>query len=73
MNEIKLTPTQKKLIIKRLSDLKIQAMMFDMGLDIETWSLIEKNTYKEPDWLRRWNEKRNAADNDAGSPEQAWA
>ena len=46
------------------ADLQVQAMMFGMDIDIETWSLIPKETYKEPFWVTRWKEKRDGADSD---------
>lgn len=44
------------------ADLQVQAMMFGMDIDIETWSLVPKQTYNEPFWLTRWKEKRDGAD-----------
>lgn len=46
----------------KLADLKIQAMIFDMDIDIETWSLIPKSDYKEPYWLSRWKAKQEERD-----------
>lgn len=42
---------------KALAELKIQAMMFDMDIDIETWSLVPKSTYIKQKWLEDWKDK----------------
>lgn len=55
------------------NDLLVQAMMFDMDIDIETWSLTPKSDYKEDFWITKWKEKRDGSDNDASSPDQAYA
>lgn len=49
---------------KVLDDLKIQAIMFDMDIDIEALRLQPKNNYKEAFWLTRWKEQQNGADFD---------
>lgn len=51
-------------VTKILSDLQIQAMMFDMDVDIETLGLTPKINYKEEFWITRWKEKQNGADLD---------
>lgn len=48
--------------IKKYNDLKIQAMLFDMDIDIETWSLVEKHKDETPAWLKRWKDKNDASD-----------
>lgn len=53
-----------ELIQKALTDLEVKAMMFDMDIDIETWSLVPKNKYAEPIWITRWKEKEHGADTD---------
>lgn len=49
---------------KKLCDLRVQAMLFDMDVDIETWSLVPKVDRTEPDWLLRWKDKRDQGDFD---------
>lgn len=51
------------LAIKKYADLKIQAMMFDMDIDIETWSLVPKTNFKHPIWIENWREKSDNGDN----------
>lgn len=52
------------------ADLQIQAMMFDMDIDIETWSLVPKKTTKSQPWLERWMNRFHEADNLPEDPEQ---
>lgn len=47
-----------------LADLKVQAMMFDMDIDIEALSLEPKRSDNTPIWVRRWREKLDQADFD---------
>lgn len=47
-----------------ISDLKIQAMMFDMSVDWETLELVPKTQNITPIWIIRWNEKRSESDFD---------
>lgn len=48
-----------------LNDLKIQAMLFDMDIDFETFELVPKRKkYEVPKWVERWKEKRAEADFD---------
>lgn len=50
-------------ITKALANLRVQAMIFDMEVDIETMSLVPKKPpVIEPFWIRRWRENREAAD-----------
>lgn len=50
-------------IVKAVADLTIQSMMFDMDIDWETLSLIQKKPkIEEPFWLRKWKEKMHGAD-----------
>lgn len=44
--------------------LQVQAILFDMDIDIETWTLVPKSTYKEAVWITRWKEKQNDSDFD---------
>lgn len=62
MNEYNLTDEQIEEISTRLADLKIQAMIFDMDIDIETWSLVPKDKFKHPFWIRRWREQQENSD-----------
>lgn len=57
--------------LKVYADLKIQSMLFDMNIDIETMSLTETVKHEKKPWLDRWKDKMNQADNGAESPEQA--
>lgn len=57
---------------KKYADLKIQAMMFSMDIDIETWSLVPKSNYKEAFWITRYQEKLEQSDNLANQPEENW-
>lgn len=45
-----------------LDDLKIQAMLFNMDIDIETLSLEPKLKDETPVWLKRWKEKESGGD-----------
>lgn len=54
--------TKTQIIIKKYNDLLVQAMLFDMDIDIETWSLVQKDNYQEPFWLTRWKDKENGKD-----------
>lgn len=58
------TGKQVDALIEKVADLKIQAMMFDMAIDIETWSLVPKRKDTTPAWVKRWEEKRSEADFD---------
>lgn len=49
---------------RKLADLKVQAMMFDMDIDIETWSLVPKVKSEQPFWITRWREKEANSDFD---------
>lgn len=52
--------TKKQL--KKVHDLMIQAMMFDMDIDWETLSLVEKAKDETQSWIKNWKEKQNASD-----------
>lgn len=52
------------LAYKRLCDLRVQAMMFDMDIDIETWSLVPKVEHSDPVWLQRYKDKLDESDVD---------
>lgn len=49
---------------KAYADLKVQAIIFGMDVDIETWTLVPKSTYKEAVWITRWKEKQDGSDFD---------
>lgn len=62
------------LVERKVADLKIQAMMFDLDIDFETLELIPKETYKEPFWLSRWKDKLDNSDYmPDGSDDQEWS
>lgn len=57
----------------KLADLHIQAMLFDLEVDIERWTLRPKTDYKEPFWITRWKDKLNDSDYMTdGSDDQGW-
>jgi len=60
-------------IQKALDELEVKAMLFDMDIDIETWSLVPKRKDETLRWLKKLKAKQEASDNDPASPEQAWA
>lgn len=64
MNPNKVTPKQRIRAALMMDDLEVQAMVFDMDIDIETWGLQPKSNYKEAFWITRWKEKRNGSDFD---------
>lgn len=73
MNEHNLTKDQREQLATRIADLYIQAMIFDMDIDMELLTLVEKNTYVEPEWLARWKDKMENADYMAdGSDDQEY-
>lgn len=47
---------------KTLADLTIQAMLFDMGIDLETASLTPKVKDPTPIWIRKWRDKEAGGD-----------
>jgi hypothetical protein len=51
-------------LLEAYAELQVQAMIFDMDVDIETWTLVPKSTYKEPRWITVWKEKQYGADHD---------
>lgn len=53
----------------KLADLKVQAMLLDMELDIEALTLAPAPE-KAPQWLLNVRDKQK--DNDPADPEQAW-
>lgn len=57
-----LTVKQKDQLAKRVADLYIQSMLFDMDIDWERLTLCEKSDYKEPFWLTRWKDEMEQAD-----------
>lgn len=62
MNPDQLTKQDKERISAKLADLRVQSMMFDMDIDIETWSIVEKSEDKEAYWLTKWKEKQEKGD-----------
>lgn len=52
------------LINRKVADIQIQAMLFNMDIDWELLELIPKETYKEPFWLSRWKDKMEQEDFD---------
>lgn len=46
----------------RIADLKVQAMLFDLNVDIETLTLEPKRTDQVPIWIKRWREKEAGSD-----------
>lgn len=61
LKEFCLSPVDCKKVQKRYDDLQVQAMLFDMDIDIETWSLTPKKKI-EYTWLDRWLDKLNNSD-----------
>ena len=50
---------------KKMADLKVQAMMFDMDIDWETLEVVPKSKAKlEAVWLTRWKDKVDQSDFD---------
>ena len=62
LKELGITQATADKAVKKYNDLKVQAMMFDMDIDIETWGLVPKSTFQEPEWLTKWKEKEHASD-----------
>lgn len=48
----------------KLDDLKVQAMLFDMEVDLEAFDLVAKKQDDRPEWQIRWNDKRDQGDFD---------
>lgn len=59
-----MTETEEKLLEETLADLQVQAMIFDMDIDIEAMRLVPKSDYKEPFWITNWKEKQHGGDFD---------
>lgn len=60
-----------KQMTKTLADLRVQAMLFDMAVDLEAATLVPKPALS-PKWLTRWKDKINDdSDNLPESPENA--
>lgn len=47
---------------KKVANLKVQAMMFDMDVDWETLTLVAKHKDTTPTWIKRWQEKQAESD-----------
>ena len=48
----------------RWNELQVQAMMFDMEVDPETFRLVPRVKFDRPDWLVRWQDKQDESDFD---------
>ena len=57
VSDLNIDEATAKKLVKKVADLKIQSMMFDMDIDYETLSLVPKIEYREPKWLSSWKEK----------------
>lgn len=57
---------------KRYADLIVQAMMFDMDVDIETWTLMPKRKDEIPFWIKRWRSQQAERDY-LDIDEQGWS
>ena len=62
MDDPTLTTEEMSWLSKRLDELRVQAMMFDMDIDYETLSLMPKHKDTTPIWLKIWKEKVDASD-----------
>jgi hypothetical protein len=51
-------------VTKAFAALQIKSMIFDMDMDIETWSLVPKRTDQDEPWLTKWKEKEHGKDFD---------
>ena len=52
-----------KQALKKFDDLKVQAMLFDMDIDIEIWELTPKTPkIDDKPWLTKWLEKQAGSD-----------
>lgn len=47
---------------KAYADLLIQAMLFDMDVDWETWTLVPKKKDTVPFWQKKWRANEQSAD-----------
>lgn len=52
-----------------LDDLEIQAMLFDMDIDIETLSLVPKKPTLTRTWVDNW---RDSLEGTAADPNENW-
>lgn len=48
----------------KLHDLEVQAMMFGMEIDYETFDLVAIKRREDPEWLIRWKDQQDQADFD---------
>lgn len=61
--DFNLTTDQIKLAAQKYDDLRIQSMMFDMDIDIETWGLVPKvKKVDDKPWLTKWLNKQAESD-----------
>lgn len=55
----------RAILERKIADLKIQSMMFDMDIDWETLQVVPKGKVEpEAIWLTRWKEKVDQSDFD---------
>lgn len=54
--------TTNDLVHKAYADLAIKSIMFDIDIDIETWSLIPKRKNTVSIWMTKWREKEQTSD-----------
>lgn len=57
-----MTTQEEELLVKTYDDLQVQAMMFDMSVDIETLTLVPKQVDNTPVWIKNWREKEHESD-----------
>lgn len=48
----------------RWNELKVQAILFDMEVDPETFQLVAIKKWDRPEWLVRWQDKQDESDFD---------
>lgn len=49
-------------IQKAYADLKVQAILFGMDVDVETMTLVPKSIYQEQSWITKWKERQDESD-----------
>lgn len=72
LKEYGLTPKECNQVKGAYADLEIQAMIFDMAIDIETWSPVPKRQNGLPAWIGRWRAKEAQADQDPYFDNEGW-
>ncbi len=53
-----------KQALRKYDDLSVQAILFDMEIDIETWSLVPKVKEERMQWQINYKERRSEQDFD---------